>query len=35
VSWHGERLLAGVTWLGVTAIALFMTVHYERSEGLN
>ncbi|WP_213500870.1 hypothetical protein [Novosphingobium decolorationis] len=35
VSWHGEKLLAGLTWLGMTVIALFITASYERQEGLS
>jgi hypothetical protein len=34
-AWQGELLLSGITWFGVTALALFVTFFYEREEGIN
>lgn len=31
-SWQGEWVLAGVTWAGVTVLALIVAFHYQRTE---
>ncbi|PNU02169.1 hypothetical protein A8V01_09845 [Novosphingobium guangzhouense] len=33
ISWKGEFFLAFLTWLGVTALALFVAISYERTAG--